>query len=185
MVYRAFVAVEVGGLTRLLELGEELKRSHGDLKVVDADNIHMTVKFLGNIDEESGEKVLKALRTAVKGLDPFEMVVHGSGVFPTEDDPKIIWVGVEDPEPLVKLHASVEKALKKVGFKPDDRGFTPHVTVARVRSQRNRLRVKEVLEAHFDDEFGVVKVDAIFLKKSFLTNEGPVYTTVGAAKLGE
>jgi 2'-5' RNA ligase len=185
MVYRAFVAVEVGGMSRILALDEELKRSHGDLKIVDADNIHMTMKFLGDIKDEDGEKALKAIRAAVKKLEPFEMVVKGVGVFPTEDDPRIIWVGVEEPEPVVKLQAAVEKALKKLGYEPEARAFTPHVTISRVRSQKNRLRVKEVVDAHRDEEFGAIKVDTIFLKKSFLTNEGPVYTTVGTARLGD
>jgi 2'-5' RNA ligase len=185
MVYRAFVAVDVGGMSRILELDEALKKTHGDLKIVDADNIHMTIKFLGNVNDESGEKIIKAMKAAVKKLEPFEMVVRGVGVFPSEDDMKIIWVGVDDPKPLTAIFNGVEKGLKKLGYEPESRAFTPHVTIARVRSPKNRLRVKEVVDTHKDDEFGVIKVDTLFLKKSFLTNEGPVYTTVGTARLGE
>ena len=153
MVYRAFVAVDVGGMSRILELDEGLKRAHGDLKIIDADNIHMTIKFLGNVDEDSGAKVLKAMKAAVKKIGPFDMVVRGVGVFPSEDDMKIIWVGVDDPEPLAAIFKNVEKGLKKLGFEPDSRAFTPHVTIARVRSSKNRLRVKEVVDAHKDEEF--------------------------------
>ncbi|MFH0816810.1 MAG: RNA 2',3'-cyclic phosphodiesterase [Methanobacteriota archaeon] len=185
MVYRAFIAVEVGGMSRLLDMDEELKRTHGDLKIVDADNIHMTMKFLGNVDEAAGEKIVKAMKAAVKKFEPFDMVVRGVGVFPSEDDIKIIWVGVDDPKPLAKIYDNLEKSLKKLGYEPESRAFTPHVTIARVRSPKNRLRVKEIVDAHKEDEFGVIKVDTLFLKKSFLTNEGPVYTTVGTARLGE
>jgi 2'-5' RNA ligase len=185
MVHRAFIAVEVGGLSRILAVDEELKRTHGDLKIVDADNIHLTIKFLGNVEEDSSEKIVKSMKVAVAKLEPFDMVVKGLGAFPSDDDVRIVWVGVEDPAPVEAIFKNVEKGMKKLGFKPEDRGFTPHVTVARVRSPRNLPRIKDVLAAHADDEFGVVKVDTLFLKKSFLTNEGPVYTTVGTARLGE
>jgi 2'-5' RNA ligase len=172
-------------MSRILEFDEELKKAHGDLKIIDADNIHMTMKFLGNVDDDSGEKIIKAMKTAVKKIEPFDMVVRGVGVFPSEDDMKIIWVGVDDPEPLTAIFNNVEKGLKKLGYEPESRAFTPHVTIARVRSPKNRPRVKEVVDAHKDDEFGVIRVDTLFLKKSFLTNEGPVYTTVGTARLGK
>jgi 2'-5' RNA ligase len=185
MGYRGFIAVEVGGLSPILAVSEELKRARGQLKVVEADNIHMTIKFLGDVKEEDSERILKAMCAAVKGVEPFDMTMRGMGVFPSESDIRVVWIGVAEPKPLEKIFEGVEKGVKKLGFKPEGRGFSPHVTLARVRGQRNLPNVKAVIDAHAGDDFGIVRVDTIFLKKSFLTNEGPVYTTVGTAKLGE
>lgn len=183
MKYRGFVAVEIGGLSRILELGEDLKRTRVRMKLVEADNIHMTLKFLGDVDERKNERILEAMRGSAEAIQPFEMTLKGAGVFPGENNIRVVWIGAEGAEPLSEIARRLNSHLKKVGFPAEERAFTPHITVARVKDSRRSHQILGVIDAHRDTEFGVVKVDGIHLKRSFLTNEGPVYTTIGVAKL--
>jgi 2'-5' RNA ligase len=183
MAYRGFIAVEVGGLSKILDFGEALKKAKGEMKLVEADNIHMTVKFMGKVDDRKNERIQECMRAAVEGMAPFEISLKGVGVFPGEANPRVIWIAAEGAEAIGEMARRLNGSMKKLGFQPEEREFAPHITVARVRGDRNRERIIEVVNSYSGAEFGAVKVDCLHLKKSFLTNEGPVYTTVSVAKL--
>ncbi|MEW5937139.1 MAG: RNA 2',3'-cyclic phosphodiesterase [Candidatus Thermoplasmatota archaeon] len=183
MKYRGFISVEVGGLSKILEFGEDLKRTKVRMKLVEADNIHMTLKFLGDVDERKNERILEAMHRAVEGFQAFEMTLKGAGAFPGMNNIRVVWIGAEGAEALSEIAARLNSYLKKVGFPPEERGFTPHITIARVKDRRHSAQLSGLIESHGDTEFGVVRVVDIQLKRSFLTNEGPVYTTMGVARL--
>ncbi|MBI5000943.1 MAG: RNA 2',3'-cyclic phosphodiesterase [Euryarchaeota archaeon] len=183
MAYRGFIAVGVGGLSKILDFGEALKKARGEMKLVEADNIHMTVKFLGKVDDRKNERILECMKAAVEGMAPFEMSLKGVGAFPADSNPRVIWIAAEGAEPIGEMAKRLNSSMKRLGFPPEEREFAPHITVARVRGDRNRERVMEVVNSYSGAEFGTVKVDCLHLKRSFLTNEGPVYTTVSVAKL--
>jgi 2'-5' RNA ligase len=177
---RCFIAVEVADtkvLDRLLELGKVLTATGATVKLVEAQNIHATLRFLGNVSRSRVEEVGKVLDEVE--FHPFDVELKGVGVFPNLRRVNVVWVGIErgDVE-LLNVFNQLEVKLKGVGFKPDRRGFSPHITVARVSSGRSRDALVDVVSNWSDKVFGVFGVDAIHLKKSVLTPRGPIYSTL-------
>lgn len=180
---RCFIAVEVADtrvLDSLLELGKALTATGATVKLVEAQNIHATLRFLGNVSRSRVEAVGEVLDEVE--FYPFDVELKGVGVFPNLRRVNVVWVGIErgDVE-LLNVFNQLEAKLKGIGFKPDRRGFSPHITVARISSGRNRDALVDVVSDWSDREFGVFGVDAIQLKKSVLTPRGPIYSTLHEA----
>jgi 2'-5' RNA ligase len=177
---RCFVAVEVVDikvLDNLITLGKALTTTGATVKLVEAQNIHATLRFLGNVSLSRVEEVGELLDEVE--FYPFDVELKGVGVFPNLRRVNVVWVGIErgDVE-LLNIFNQLEAKLKGIGFKSDRRGFTPHITVARVSSGRNRDALVDVVSDWRDREFGMYRVDAIQLKKSVLTPRGPIYSTL-------
>jgi 2'-5' RNA ligase len=180
---RCFIAVEVADtkiLDHLLELGKALTATGATVKLVEAQNIHATLRFLGNVSRSRVEEVVEVLDEVE--FHPFDVELKGVGVFPNLRRVNVVWVGIErgDVE-LLNVFNQLEAKLKGIGFKPDRRGFSPHITIARVSSGRNRDALVDVVSDWSAREFGVYEVDAIQLKKSVLTPRGPIYSTLHEA----
>jgi 2'-5' RNA ligase len=180
MGVRCFVALEVEDSAILDALGRfqsGLMGTGADLKAVERENIHLTLRFLGDVDEG----LLEDVKGRVSGLefDPFPVELQGIGVFPSLKRPRVVWVGLtKGVEELTGIFNTLEPALVGMGFKPEGRGFRPHITLARVRSGRNRAQlVEEVLRSQ-GEGFGEFEARHVRLKKSVLTPRGPVYTTL-------
>ena len=177
MSFRAFIAVEAEVGPELAQALERLKAYGHDLKPVPAGNAHITLKFLGDIDEKEVPQLECAMRTAVQGIMPFPVRLVGVGAFPKEDRPKVVWAGMQGAEWLGTIAASLEGECEKIGFAPENRPFSPHLTLARVREGAhpdlstflNELRTKA---------FGTFMVESIKLKKSVLAPSGPTYSDV-------
>ncbi|MFG0318126.1 MAG: RNA 2',3'-cyclic phosphodiesterase [Planctomycetota bacterium JB042] len=107
----------------------------GSVRSVDPRNLHLTLKVLGDVEEARIPGLTEALRTASRGVEPFEIEVAGLGVVPARGAPRVVWAGVAGGEPLVRLHRRVEEACGSVGFERDERAYRPHVTLARVRGR--------------------------------------------------
>jgi len=174
------VALEVddpGVLDALGLVQAGLMSSGGDLKPVERENIHMTMKFLGDVDERLLEEVKRAVSEVSFG--PFRMELVGVGAFPNLRRPRVIWAGVTSgAEETKRIYDDLESGLEGVGFRRERRRFNPHVTIARVRSGRNRDRLVEEVLSHRDDVFGGFEVDRVRLKRSVLTPRGPIYSTL-------
>ena len=178
MAFRAFIAVDLPPLPALESLVKELQTSGGQLKLVDLEQLHLTLKFLGATDEDLVPQISEVMRESVRGVAPFTVHVVGTGAFPSTDYMNVLWVGLENADGLAKIAAYLEATLPSLGFARDKRAFSPHATIARVRGGKNRDRVVQILEAHASDVFGDHGVDSIQLKRSVLTPQGPVYSTV-------
>ena len=180
---RCFVAVEIVDtkiLDNFLTLGKALTTTGAIVKLVEAQNIHITLRFLGNISRNRVEEVGKLLVEVE--FCPFDVELKGVGVFPNLRRVKVVWVGIERGNvELLNAFNQLEEKLKGIGFKSDRRGFSPHITVARVSSGRNRDALVEVVSDWSDWEFGGFRVNAIQLKKSVLTPRGPRYSTLQEA----
>ena len=177
---RCFVAVDLEDPDLLNALGriqDGLRGVGADLKCVERENIHLTMRFLGDV----GEGVLEDLQGLISGVNfpPFGMGLRGVGTFPNLRRPRVIWVGItRGVDELKGIFDRLESGLVGMGFRPERRGFSPHITIARVRSGRNRDRlVKQVMD-HTDDEIGEMEVQHVRLKKSVLTPRGPIYSTL-------
>ena len=185
MGIRSFVAVECndGSLhSRFEEAQGRLKATGASIKLVEVENIHITLKFLGDIQDHQVDEVSRVISDIT--FEPFEFTVEGVGVFPNLKRPKTIWAGISSGVgELANLFNVVNGGLAKLGFEKDRRRFHPHLTIARVRGGQNRDSLVDALLGLEEMEFGKVRVDRIYLKKSVLTPRGPIYSTLAESKL--
>ena len=178
-----FVAVDVPVAKPILDFENDIRKVGADVKLVEPKNIHVTLKFLGDVDESRVPDIKEALTQAVASSKPFSIRLKGSGVFPNRNYVKVIWVGIESDDALKVLAESVDNQLSMLGFEREKRGFRSHLTVGRVRSARNKQELLGVVDSFVDVEFCVVDVKSIELKQSELTAKGPIYTTLCAVEL--
>jgi len=173
---RLFVAVDIDdnlrkNMTPLLKLLSSFK----GIKAVEPENLHITLKFLGEVDEIKLEKVKNELDKIE--FSPFEIKFKGIGFFPNPNYMRVIWIGVEG-DGIYDLADKIEKSMKRVGFKKD-KEFKAHLTVGRVKriDQNSKSRLLKELEG-YDVEYGKMTVKNFRLKRSTLTPKGPIYDDV-------
>ncbi|MDY6819241.1 MAG: RNA 2',3'-cyclic phosphodiesterase [Halobacteriales archaeon] len=183
---RAFVSVDLppSFAEPIAALQTELEDAAG-LNFTDPAQAHLTLKFLGDIDDDRLPEIESALETAVEDADvePFEATVGGVGAFPSEDYIRVVWLGFTDgTAELTRLHEAIEDQMVGLGFDAEAHDFTPHVTLARMEHAGGKERVQEFLRERSPtiDSFSVEEVR---LKESTLTDDGPVYSTVTAIEL--
>lgn len=176
--HRLFTAIDIGARQPLVELCQRLDDTGSAIKLVAPENIHVTLKFLGDTDEAKIPVIEDAMRTAAEEAEPYRATMRGVGVFPHLDYIKVIWVGVDDEGQTKRIAETLDRELAEQGFKKETHEFTPHATVARMKGGRGKDAICSLVETHDDTVFCDFEVDAIQLKKSELRPEGPVYTTL-------
>jgi 2'-5' RNA ligase len=181
---RAFVALEVPEhvLDSLVRFQSELSGTGADLKLVERENLHFTVKFLGEISESQATEAGARLKRLA--LQRVEVDVNGAGAFPSAQRARVVWVGVsrEQASKVASLAEAVISSLEGIG-ETDTRPFQAHVTLGRVRSPRNLHQLGELLARSSDRRFGNAVLSQLKLKSSVLTPQGPVYSDVGVFPL--
>lgn len=180
MGIRSFISIDIDEALRK-EIDDtiiDLRKQDLDVKWVPVKNLHVTLKFLGHISEESIERVKEKLYNIASIFKPFRLRFSGTGVFPDKRRPRVIWIDISDSEALKNLQEMIEERLTEIGFKREDRGFSPHLTIGRVRSLRDRERLIGLIEALKDREFGIIDIDRIFLMKSDLRPGGAQYSVI-------
>lgn len=156
-----------------------------DAKWVETENIHLTLQFLGAVEPARAPLISRALAEAVSRRVAFSIRVQGSGVFPNRGRPRVVWVGLEgDGGALRALHGDIEAGLAPLGFAPEARGFSPHVTLGRLRSENGAGALIERLDALRGEAYGQFTVDTVVLMESKLSSRGPTYHHVHDAALG-
>lgn len=184
---RSFIAVEINEeevLDNLRRLGKTLTDTGANVRLVELKNLHITLRFLGNVSRSLVDEVGVVLDDIE--FQPFDVELRGVGVFPSMRRVNVVWVGIEQGSAeLLNVFNQLEPKLRGVGVKPDRRGFVPHITVARVKSGRNIDVLAKTVSNVSGMEFGVFGVDSIKLKKSSLTPEGPIYSTIHEAPARE
>lgn len=179
---RAFVAVRLPVTPPLRDVLGQLARMGRAIKTVAPENLHLTLKFLGDTDAGWIEPVCELLDGLASAVPAFDVTLRGLGAFPKPSRPSVIWTGVEPAEPLVKLADIVEQALTQFGFAAETRTFQPHVTLARVKARPPR-ELESRLESNIDTEFAKFGVKELSLVQSHLSPQGPEYKTIHAAHL--
>ena len=187
---RSFAAIELPG-----ELKQELvalvdrMRSGGQTGVrwVDPNGIHLTLKFLGDVAVERLDDVTGALRQATRGIPRFRLAVAGLGVFPNARTVRVAWVGVSGQVDVLEgLQQRVASALVPLGFAAEARGFTPHLTLARVRdgvSPEQRQSFGQLMDGVCFEARHGIEVDSVNLMKSQLTSRGAIYSRISSVEL--
>jgi len=183
---RAFVAIDIEEVTRqrLVAVQQQLAATGAQLKLVEPENIHVTMKFLGDVPDDKIGAVADALRAAAGGVQPFDMTVRGIGVFPNLRYMRVIWSGVADGRDIViAIQRNIDRELQKLGF-PPERDFVPHLTLVRVKTAKRKEQLAASIKEMGNMEFGVTHAQAVELKQSTLTSKGPVYSTLARIELG-
>ncbi len=177
---RSFIAFDIDNdsiLNRLAAAQKMLIQTNADLKLVEPKNIHVTVRFLGLISPDMVEKVHVAMKN-IK-FTPFNIQLSGLGVFPTINYPRVVWAGITDgAQQLKSIFEQLEPQIHDLGFAPDPNGFSPHLTIARVRSGANKQRLVDLVQRQENYDFGNIRADCLRLKKSQLSSKGPMYSTL-------
>jgi len=176
---RTFIAISLntGVKEELAVLIDKLKTSGADVKWVNPENIHLTLKFLGYILPEKIEEVKRVLGRIRGKFTPFKITFSGVGAFPKLSYPRVIWVGINGGKEDTKhVYELLEAELEKIGFKKEDRDFSPHLTIGRVRSGKNKAALKSCIENLSFSSGEILEVEHITLFQSTLTPKGPVYT---------
>jgi 2'-5' RNA ligase len=184
---RAFLAVPLRPDLRpaVAALQERLQPAQAKVKWVEAENLHFTLKFLGDTRPERGQEIAAAVRSAVQRLAPFEVTIAGAGAFPHTRRPRTVWVGTrEGAEPLAALAAAVEEALAALGLPRETKPFRPHLTIGRVKGPDFLRTLGELIEAEADTPIGRQTVDSCCLMQSELKRSGPIYTVLADIPLG-
>jgi 2'-5' RNA ligase len=182
---RSFIAVDLASPVRaaLRQLLAELSQVKCAVRWVRGEALHVTLKFLGAVEPARLELARATLATAVSGRSALRVRACGLGVFPSWRRPRVLWVGLEG-EGLPELAVCVEAAMCQVGFEPEGRAFTPHITLGRVNGHRGWSRVEEYVHAHLSDEFGSSIVECVTIYRSVLHPDGAEYTPLWTIPLG-
>ena len=187
---RSFIAIELPDELRseLVRLEAQLKSDgQSGVKWVDPYGIHLTLKFLGSIAVDRVEGVTRAMEEAARGISPFRLEVKELGVFPNVKRVQVAWVGISgEVDKLVQLQKRIESNLAPLGFAPESRPFTPHLTLARLRNQASleeRQRFGQLIADTTFEAACPIEVGAVSLMKSQLTREGAIYTRINSVRL--
>jgi RNA 2',3'-cyclic 3'-phosphodiesterase len=177
---RSFIAFDLENeqvLTRMTQAQKLILETGADLKLVAPQNIHATIRFLGDISPGMVEKIYETMKKVE--FKPFTILIRGLGVFPSLNYPRVVWAGMTDGiEQLRNIFNQLEPQIRALGFKADAYGFSPHLTIARVRTATNKQNLAEFVSKKGDFEFGTIQANCLRLKRSQLSPKGPTYSTI-------
>ncbi|MEA1886856.1 MAG: RNA 2',3'-cyclic phosphodiesterase [Bacteroidota bacterium] len=182
---RIFIAVDINKsrpFTRLVESYKQLLKNE-KIRWVQADNIHLTLAFLGNKDEEQVNRVGDIMCEVVKNYEPFEISFNVTGVFRDIRKPRVIWLGIKAPQLLYEMQGMICDKLKKEGLYEEDKPFKPHLTIGRMKYIVEREILSAIVESAEAYNLPPQPVNELILYESITKPEGPVYYPLRKARL--
>jgi 2'-5' RNA ligase len=182
---RSFIAIELPETVKkaLAEFQQELGKCGADVRWIRSENIHLTLKFLGNIEEDKADIIAERLKGTCKGHSGFKVNISGTGVFPNKRSPRVLWAGISLNEEIVTLQEGIEDAMASLGFEREKRRFSPHLTLGRLRSSRGKQAVLDKMDAYRENIFGIMDVDSVLLMRSDLGPSGAKHTKIAVCDL--
>lgn len=183
---RAFIAVRIKPdmARKISEVQSELEQCLAGIRWVRKENLHLTIKFLGAIEEDKIMPIMGALEEALRPIPRFSIVGRGIGVFPGIKRARVLWVGLEG-EALISLAKAVEGVLEPIGFERERRAFSSHLTIGRWRDfETQSVRLKQEIERWKDHSFGESGVEEAVFFRSILKPQGAEYSPLGIIPLG-
>ncbi|UCD13881.1 MAG: RNA 2',3'-cyclic phosphodiesterase [Thermoplasmatales archaeon] len=181
--FRGFIAVDIDAKPVIVQFLKDITSSNADVKLVEPQNIHVTLKFLGDVQDDKIDQIEQIMKDSVEEVKPFTVKLIGTGVFPNKNYIRVVWIGIQDAENIVTISGNINEKLSQIGFKKEKRGFSAHLTVGRVKTAKNKEVLLKTIEKYRNFEFSIQEVNSIKLKKSELTPKGPIYTTLKEVKL--
>jgi 2'-5' RNA ligase len=163
---------------------DDLRRRDGAVKWVKPDNIHLTLRFLGDTEERLRPQIERLLDQTAASHSVVNAALNGLGAFPNLNRPRVFWVGLSGAESLATVAAQLETGAQALGFEPEPKRFTPHLTLGRVRREGDPRRVAEAVPSTAVNPIPV-RFDALVLFKSTLTPAGPIYERLHESALGK
>jgi RNA 2',3'-cyclic 3'-phosphodiesterase len=186
---RTFIAIDVDKPVhnRLIELQETLANSGTDVKWVEPDNLHLTLLFLGEVEDKQLHQVCRAIADVSSKHSPFTLSLEKVGCFPNLRRPRILWAGVgEGLQEVVKLHDDLEEPLLDMGcYRREERDYTPHLTLGRLKGDNVTAKLNELIAKNQGWTGGQSTIREVLVMSSTLRGDGPEYTVMARAKLGE
>ena len=184
---RTFVAVNIDAAVRgrVAGLVDRFRAAGAEVKWVEPQNQHITLKFLGDVDAKEIHRVCEAVQHAVADVGPFEFEVRGAGAFPKANRPRTVWLGItQGKEEMIELNRRIEPALEKLGFRREARRFQPHLTIGRVRRGGPAVaELGKLIGEQADVELGLTRVPEVIVFSSQLDRSGPTYEAPSRAPL--
>lgn len=186
-VMRCFIAIEVPSEVKaaFIELQKDLRSAGADVAWTNPDNVHLTLKFLGEIDKKLVSEVERVCRETIAATPPFNLSLNGIGLFPNERHPRVLWVGLGgELETLERLQEQLDEKLAGIGFEIEEKDFQPHLTVGRIRSNKNLGDLLARSDGYALPSLSFV-VREIVLMKSDLLPSGACYSELAKARMKE
>ena len=176
---RAFLAIDLDDdlMPKINKIINEFKKIDTKIKYVELLNLHLTLKFFGDIGSEGLSILEDKISEVVSGFEPFNIKIRGCGAFPNNNHIKVIWVGIDEDSVIKELHDKLDAEFVRLGFDKDKK-FSTHLTIGRMKTAKNKNQVKSAIENFSDFEIGEMEVTQIALKKSTLTPSGPIYEDI-------
>jgi 2'-5' RNA ligase len=182
---RAFIATEIPRFDELESLVDRIRRSGARISVPRSEGMHVTLKFLGDVKEDSVTEIIEHMEQSVSGFSPFDVKIVGTGAFPNLQNPRVFWIGLEDGGFLGRIARLIDERLSTIGFAKESRPFSPHITIARVKAPSGIEKATGILKEFEEAQFGTYLVKDIRLKKSTLTPTGSIYEDLGVISLAK
>ncbi len=179
MMARMFVFIPVPDASWMTSVSDGLKAS-GRVSVSKPEQLHITLRFIGDVDEARIHALVSAVEAGCAGNAGFDVTLRGLGCFPNERRPRIVWAGAEPADRLTGLSDSITGSLKKNRFRFDDKPFKPHITIGRCDGD---IDVSKVLAAHRGQEFLAFRCDSVKVVRSYLGPKGARHETVASIPL--
>jgi len=191
-VVRSFIAIDLpetlfDGMRKASDQLQEMLDGQ-PIRWVPVENIHLTLKFLGDVSERNIPMITEILKSEAGNHGSFEISVGGFGVFPTYARPRVIWVGVEGPEELFNLQRRIDMETARLGYAPGQRDFSPHLTFGRISRNASPAQIRkisELLRKHKLGFLGAARIGEVSLFRSDLGTGGAVYSKISVSKLLE
>jgi len=185
---RAFIAIAVPEslLKSCQDIVAQLRGLNLQGRFAKTQSIHLTLQFLGNIEEDQVVGIAQVLEQAGREVAPFDLEVGRLGVFPQLANPRVVWLGVEPVDGLLKLQSKIQRGLEPLGFPREKRDFHPHLTLFRLKSRKNLSPLTEYLKAEGPHQKAcMIQAEQIHLYQSILKPQGAEYLKLFTARLGK
>jgi len=180
MMKRTFIAVKIPISKQTAEIIQDIKSELQDEKIkwVEIFNMHITFFFVGDTDEKIIQNISFYLDDLLKSEKSFILKGKGVGVFKNLNNPRVLWLGIEEAEYLQYLKLEIDRMMKKLGFEIEDRPFKPHLTLGRIKYVNDKRKFKNVLNSYKKIDFQDFEIKRVIFYESKLTPRGPVYKVI-------
>lgn len=184
---RTFIAIKIVAEKRLADLFSDLKKSlkGEEIRWVDTDNLHLTLRFLGETNREQVSEIINVLESVSENFKPFVIEIKGAGVFKNKMQPRVLFLTVENNQILFQLANEIRNKIKPFGFDDDEKTFNPHLTLGRIKYIENKDAFYALANRFKDVKVQMVTVTEVIFYQSILSSDGPAYKPIKIVKLNK